>query len=150
MTEAEWLACDDPTKLLKGVKYRYSSFRRSRLFAVACCRLVWHHSWTNVGARPLKSPSGSQMGQQLRRNFGGRRGKIPMAFDLPAASSPSGTRRACRANRLAWRRLSGVSSASDIAGSRDRRRRAEAEAARGAGGIGRGGRGRSGRGVAAA
>jgi len=40
VTEAEWLACDDPSSLLKGARYR-SSARRSRLFAVACCRLTW-------------------------------------------------------------------------------------------------------------
>src|SRR6516165_342308 len=41
--------------------------------------------------------------------------------------------------------FSGVPSVSGTAGSRDRRRHAEAETARGAGGAGRGGRGRGGR-----
>jgi len=40
MTEAEWLVGTDPRTLLKRARFR--SFRRkSRLFAVACCRCVW-------------------------------------------------------------------------------------------------------------
>ena len=41
MTEAEWLVCDDPTAMLKGIRGR-SSQRQRRLFACACCRLIWH------------------------------------------------------------------------------------------------------------
>ena len=40
MTEAEWLECDDPDKLLRRARFR-SYRRKSRLFAVACCRLIW-------------------------------------------------------------------------------------------------------------
>jgi hypothetical protein len=36
MTEAEWLACDDPTPLLEELKGR-ASRRKMRLFACACC-----------------------------------------------------------------------------------------------------------------
>jgi hypothetical protein len=41
MTEAEWLVCTDPQKMLKSLR-RKSNERRLRLFACACCRLVWH------------------------------------------------------------------------------------------------------------
>jgi hypothetical protein len=41
MTEAEWLACDDPTPMLDNLSDRASE-RKLRLFAVACCRRVWH------------------------------------------------------------------------------------------------------------
>ena len=41
MTEAEWLTCDDPDKMLRQARFR-SYPRKSRLFAVACCRLVSH------------------------------------------------------------------------------------------------------------
>jgi hypothetical protein len=37
MTEAEWLACVDPTPMFPYLK----GDRRGRLFAVACCRRVW-------------------------------------------------------------------------------------------------------------
>jgi hypothetical protein len=41
MTEAEWLAGEDPMALLKAARYRFRH-RKTRLFAVACCRLIWH------------------------------------------------------------------------------------------------------------
>ena len=40
MTEAEWLACDDPYPLM-GVFRADPSRRKFRLFACACCRRVW-------------------------------------------------------------------------------------------------------------
>jgi hypothetical protein len=39
MTEAEWLESKDPEKMLDFVKRK--SKRKSRLFACACCRLIW-------------------------------------------------------------------------------------------------------------
>src|SRR4051812_19242937 len=41
MTEAEWINCDDPNKLLAYMTGRASS-RKFRLFACACCRQIWH------------------------------------------------------------------------------------------------------------
>jgi hypothetical protein len=41
MTETEWLRCEDPDLMLAHVKGNVSS-RKLRLFAVACCRHVWH------------------------------------------------------------------------------------------------------------
>jgi hypothetical protein len=40
MTESEWLACSNPTKVLKHVRGRATP-RKLRLFAAACCRSVW-------------------------------------------------------------------------------------------------------------
>jgi hypothetical protein len=56
MTEAEWLACNDPDKMLDCLDERLGYCfglleehterraidRRFRLFAVACCRRIWH------------------------------------------------------------------------------------------------------------
>jgi hypothetical protein len=40
MTEAEWMACEDPTVLMSQDSL---SDRKRRLFVVACCRRLWDH-----------------------------------------------------------------------------------------------------------
>ena len=40
-TEADWLTCADPTAMLQFIQSQASE-RKRRLFAIACCRLIWH------------------------------------------------------------------------------------------------------------
>lgn len=43
MTEAEWLTCNDPERMLCYFRVRERrSFRKLRLYATACCRRIWH------------------------------------------------------------------------------------------------------------
>jgi hypothetical protein len=43
VTEVEWLACGDPNEMLEFLrKWGLLSDRKARLYACACCRLVWH------------------------------------------------------------------------------------------------------------
>src|SRR4051794_739154 len=41
MTEAEWLACEEPIQLLDYLR-RNGSERKARLFVLSCCRRIWH------------------------------------------------------------------------------------------------------------
>ena len=41
MTEAEWLTATDPMPMVQSLEGKASN-RKLRLFAVACCRRVWH------------------------------------------------------------------------------------------------------------
>src|SRR5262249_18073327 len=41
VTEAEWLTCNEPEAMLEFCQHNAWNARRTRLLAVACCRLVW-------------------------------------------------------------------------------------------------------------
>jgi hypothetical protein len=53
MTEAQWLACDDPHDMLQFLRGRAGE-RKLRLFAVACCRRVWVEIPPGVARRAVE------------------------------------------------------------------------------------------------
>jgi hypothetical protein len=79
MTEAEWLACDDPKRLVDGI--HLPSSRKLRLFAVACCRnLVPRMRSGRAAARSLadlaeKFADGHVEQEELREAVGNRQAK---------------------------------------------------------------------------
>jgi hypothetical protein len=42
MTESEWLVCTEPEMMLRYLRGRGTSGRKWRLFAIGCCRHIWH------------------------------------------------------------------------------------------------------------
>jgi hypothetical protein len=55
MTEAEWLGCSDPNKMLCYLDDKASS-RKLRLFACACVRMVWHRIFPAAAADRATMP----------------------------------------------------------------------------------------------
>lgn len=53
MTEADWLACDEPREMLDCLRDRAGA-RKLRLFAVACCRRVWESIPPGVARRAVE------------------------------------------------------------------------------------------------
>jgi hypothetical protein len=53
VTEVQWLACDDPQRMLKSLRGRASD-RKLRLFALACCARVSHLLQGEEGRRALR------------------------------------------------------------------------------------------------
>jgi hypothetical protein len=70
MTEAEWLACNDPMRMLYLLGDQVSE-RKRRLFACACCRLVQPYAQHAGYRRPLETAERFADGQataaELRR-----------------------------------------------------------------------------------
>ncbi len=69
MTEAEWLAATDAQPMLAFLRDRVSD-RKLRLFAVACCRRIWHLLSDDRSRAAVEAAEqyadGSASGEQLR------------------------------------------------------------------------------------
>ena len=96
MTEAEWLACDDPAAMLDFVG-DYASDRKRRLFACACCRRIG----------PLLAEESRQALAVLERCTDGRGSRRELEDALAAAelvevATFGPARAAARAVSSAW------------------------------------------------
>jgi hypothetical protein len=52
MSESEWLTCTDPQKMLVFLRVKASD-RKLRLFACACCRVLWSDQLDAAGRRAI-------------------------------------------------------------------------------------------------
>ncbi len=66
MTESEWLNGKDPRKMLEFLS-GWASVRKLRLFAVACCRLVWYEFTSALSRRAVEVAERFADGQADRR-----------------------------------------------------------------------------------
>jgi len=87
MTEAEWLACEDPQKLLNFLP-RNASERKVPLFSVACCRRIWlsldPECQTAVDSAERYIDGLASVGEVARSRF-----QIASRLDSPARAAAS-------------------------------------------------------------
>jgi hypothetical protein len=74
MTEAEWLACSDPQQMVAFLEARdMFPGRKARLFAVACCRRIWHLLSDVPGRRAVEVAElfadGHAGGEEIRQAY---------------------------------------------------------------------------------
>ena len=111
MTEAEWLACTEPTPMLDFLRGKASD-RKLRLFAVACCRSIWnllreknHRKAVEVAERyadgqatPLQLKQAEHHANSRVERVGGarhRRIQAAMAASRVASGSPASANPIC-------------------------------------------------------
>jgi hypothetical protein len=97
MTEAEWNACTDPGPMLQFLRGRVSR-RKLRLFAVACCRRIWHLLADERSRHAVTTSEGHADGLVRRKELAESRSKAlatvadsartPAAFAATSAARP--------------------------------------------------------------
>jgi hypothetical protein len=95
MTEAKWLACTDPQRLLDFLRDKASA-RKLRLFAVACCRRVSHRIRQPVGRQAVEVAEKFADGLARKRELKAAQLAAAQAADFPAK------RQAFQVSAAAW------------------------------------------------
>jgi hypothetical protein len=87
MTEADWLACTDPQKMLRFLRGKASD-RKLRLFAVACCRRVQHFMVDDLSRRAVQVAEEFTDGQATIQELQTARDAASDATHLPYDHDP--------------------------------------------------------------
>jgi hypothetical protein len=87
MTEAEWLSCTAPRPMLRFLRGQLSD-RKLRLFAVACCRLVWHLMTEEPSRRAVEAAERLADGQTSQEGLATAYRLASAASDLPREPRP--------------------------------------------------------------
>jgi hypothetical protein len=123
MTEQEWLACEDPERMLKYLRrskrYRISD-RKLRYFLVGCCRRVWQYTTDERSRHAVEIAERFADGLVGQKARGSARSAASTAFhELEGAGAGHVATAAafaawCCVEKNAWKKASGNAAAATV------------------------------------
>src|SRR5919201_90559 len=87
MTEPDWLLGSDPDRMLAHVAGTASA-RKLRLFAVACCRRIWHRLADERSRQAILASEGYADGRVKRRELVESRKQALLVKELNSVTTP--------------------------------------------------------------